>query len=159
MGKVLELKMAKADKDDIRHVTDFFRMIEEITEYGTYTQAINGEEDTQSVREDDVFADLIRDKWPYVAGAWSRVVLGCDILIANCCDPSLDYLDFKPELKNLAEENERLRELAKAYEEWEADLVLNGDWSGECVRMTQAQHDRMLELQRMRNAALALTGG
>lgn len=49
--------------------------------------------------------------------------------------------------------------LAHAYEAWEADLILNGDWSGSCVRMTQTQHDRMLELQAMRNAAVAKATG
>jgi hypothetical protein len=48
-----------------------------------------------------------------------------------------------------------LLSLARAYEEWEGDLILNGDWSGNYVTMTQAQHDRMLELQAMRNAAIA----
>lgn len=49
--------------------------------------------------------------------------------------------------------------LARAYEAWEADLVLNGDWSGSCVRMTQSQHDRMIEIQAMRNAAVAKATG
>ena len=31
---------------------------------------------------------------------WRRVVWGCEILIENCCDPSLDYLALKPELQN-----------------------------------------------------------
>lgn len=46
----------------------------------------------------------------------------------------------------------------KAYEAWEGDLILNGDWSGETVTMTQEQHDRMLEIQAMRNAALSNIG-
>jgi len=45
--------------------------------------------------------------------------------------------------------------VAKAYEDWEADLLQNGDWSGPTVRMTQEQHDRMIEIQTLRNAALA----
>lgn len=62
-------------------------------------------------------------------------------------------------LHTLVEHTKQLREVAKAYEAWEADLILNGDWSGECVRMTQAQHDRMMEIQAMRNAALQKPGG
>lgn len=38
----------------------------------------------------------------------------------------------------------------RAYEKWEADLIINGDWSRGCVLMNQAQHDRMLELQSLR---------
>jgi hypothetical protein len=49
--------------------------------------------------------------------------------------------------------------VAAAYEEWEADLVMNGDWSNSTVRMTPAQHDRMMEIQAMRNAAIAKATG
>jgi hypothetical protein len=62
--------------------------------------------------------------------------------------------ELRQENKRLQTENASLRAVLKAYEEFEADLILNGDWSGECVRMTQAQHDRMMELQAMRNEAL-----
>lgn len=72
-------------------------------------------------------------------------------------DPGNCRLD---EVRLMATEIQRLWELAKAYEAWEADLIVNGDWSGECVQMTQAQHDRMMELQAMRNEALLrVTGG
>ena len=49
--------------------------------------------------------------------------------------------------------------VALAYEEWEADLILDGDWSGDFVRMKAKQHDRMLELQAMRNAAVRKATG
>lgn len=48
--------------------------------------------------------------------------------------------------------------LAKGYEAFEADLILNGNWDN-TVKMTQAQHDWMLELQIQRNAALAAADG
>jgi hypothetical protein len=32
-----------------------------------------------------------------------RVVFGYEILVDNVCDPNLDYLEFKPELKELLE--------------------------------------------------------
>ena len=43
----------------------------------------------------------------------------------------------------------------KAYEAWEADLILTGDWKGEGVAMNQHQHDAMMEAQSLRNKALA----
>lgn len=49
--------------------------------------------------------------------------------------------------------------VCRAYEAWEADLILNADWSNELPRMTQAQYDRLLEIQAMRNAALRKAGG
>ena len=51
-----------------------------------------------------------------------------------------------------------LFDLAKAYNEWEADIILNGDWGTDGMdpypRLTESQYDRMLELQAMRNAAI-----
>ncbi len=49
--------------------------------------------------------------------------------------------------------------VAKAYEAWEADVILNGDWSNATVRLTQAQHDALIEIQTLRNAALRKAGG
>lgn len=40
-----------------------------------------------------------------------------------------------------------LLELAKSYEVWEADVILNGDWAGETVRLTQDQFDGLIALQ------------
>lgn len=51
--------------------------------------------------------------------------------------------------------NADLLAVARAYEAWEADLVLNADWSRSTPTMTQAQFDRMMEIQAMRNAAIA----
>lgn len=51
-----------------------------------------------------------------------------------------------------------LIEVCKAYEEWEGDIIINGDWGPGGMdpypRLTEAQCDRMLELQAMRNAAI-----
>jgi len=50
---------------------------------------------------------------------------------------------------------EQMRAVLEAYEAWEGDLILNGDWSRETVLMTPEQQDRMVEIQAMRNAALS----
>jgi hypothetical protein len=67
--------------------------------------------------------------------------------------------DLVPPILDLCEIAKRLQEVAKGYEAWEADIVLDGDWTMATPFLTSGQFDRMLELQRMRNAALALTGG
>jgi len=65
----------------------------------------------------------------------------------------------------LKAENERLRvalvEALEAYEAWEADIIINNEtWrTDDLPHMTQAQYDRMIEIQDMRNAALALANG
>jgi hypothetical protein len=46
--------------------------------------------------------------------------------------------------------------VAKAYEAWEADVILNATWDEqELPRLTQSQWDRMVAIQDLRNAALA----
>jgi hypothetical protein len=53
--------------------------------------------------------------------------------------------------------------LAKAYEQWEADLILCCEaWDGgtaEYPRLTEKLYDRMLEIQAARNAAIAKATG
>jgi hypothetical protein len=47
----------------------------------------------------------------------------------------------------------------KAYEAWEADMILNGDWANGTLRYRDKDHDTLIEVQALRNAALAkLTG-
>jgi hypothetical protein len=48
-----------------------------------------------------------------------------------------------------------LHATARAYEAWEADVILNADWSGETPRLNQHQWDWLINIQGMRNAALA----
>lgn len=43
----------------------------------------------------------------------------------------------------------------EAYEAWEADVLLNGDWSGDTPKLTQEQVDRMIEIQARRQRALS----
>lgn len=49
--------------------------------------------------------------------------------------------------------------VAKAYEAWEADVVFDGNWEDGLPKLTQPLFDRLLEIQAMRNAALAKVKG
>lgn len=84
------MKMAKASKADIKAMQEFFDTIEEhIEEYSSAKK----------------IGDYVRQCMRGVlASARNRVILGCDILIDNVCDPDKDYLDYKPELKSLLPE-------------------------------------------------------
>jgi hypothetical protein len=55
-------------------------------------------------------------------------------------------------------ERDEMIAVLRAYEQWEAALVLTGDWRNEMPRLTQGLYDRMLEIQAMRNAILARAG-
>ncbi|WP_395454737.1 hypothetical protein ACHMW5_13605 [Azospirillum melinis] len=87
---------------------------------------------------------------------------GDRIPVADLFRGGYDYSDFGFSLEanaRLIAAAPDLAAAARAYEAWEADLILNGDWSNELPRMTQAQYDRLLEIQAMRNAALRKAGG
>jgi hypothetical protein len=40
-------------------------------------------------------------------GTHDRVIMACMILVENCCDPNVDYLEWKPELKAFVEKLEK----------------------------------------------------
>jgi hypothetical protein len=59
-----------------------------------------------------------------------------------------------PVLKLIAE-RDQLRRVVEAYEQWEADLILeNKCWTGQNVCLTDGLYERMIEIQAMRNVAL-----
>lgn len=100
----IPVRMAKASKEDIQKVIEFFQFIEEYFEYGTHTPENDEvEEESIELSESD-FVERLSKLWggrfkPVgVDCMWSRVVFGCDNLIDNVCDPNLDYLEFKPEI-------------------------------------------------------------
>lgn len=108
------MRMAKASKRDIDMTIEFFQLIEEFMDNGT---VLKGEEEHDVT--DEEFVAIMREMWGRrfgpckVDAAWTRVVFGCSTLIDNCCDPSLDYLDWKPEYKAAIE----AMEAAKSTEE------------------------------------------
>ena len=48
-----------------------------------------------------------------------------------------------------------LVEALKAQEAWEAEIIMNADWSRGTVLLRQEDHDALIEVQSKRNAALA----
>ena len=98
------MKMAKASKDDIDRCRKLFQFIEEYMDHGTFTPE-NDETEEESVElTEDEFVRMLKGFWggrfkpAGVDCSWRRVVLGCDILIDNVCDPDSDTLEWKPEL-------------------------------------------------------------
>lgn len=97
----IQLKMAKASKDDIQKTIEFFRFIEEFMEYGTHTPENEDVEEDSIDLTDEKFVEMLRKMWggrfkPVgVDCMWSRVVFGCDMLINNCCDPESDCIELR----------------------------------------------------------------
>lgn len=59
----------------------------------------------------------------------------------------------------MAAVRDRLLGVAKAYEDWEGDVILNADWGGpvgeyEVPRLSRAQWDHLVEIQALRNVAV-----
>ena len=52
-----------------------------------------------------------------------------------------------------------LRSVVEHYQLWEADLILNADWSSDTPRLTQRQMDWLHDIQVMRNRAIAKASG
>lgn len=91
------MKQAKASKRDIRCLIDFFLMLEQGIEQGTYT--VEGEAEPRQISYMDLY-DLSYAAWESGVGvSWRRVVMGADILIDQCCDPNLDHLEWRPDVR------------------------------------------------------------
>jgi len=85
MEEVHTLRMAKAPQSDIDAVRQFLQTLEEKMIY----------EETS----DEVLVHWLAQAYPEIDGLWDRILFGYETLVANVCDPSLTYLDYKPEIK------------------------------------------------------------
>jgi hypothetical protein len=104
----------------------------------------------------------------HTPGPWGRnikpgsrypvIFSGRNTHVAVACTNGLSDEEIEANIDLIAASPDLL-ELAQAYEAWEADLIMNGDWSGEFVRMNKEQHDRLLELQTVRNSIIAKATG
>lgn len=83
--------MAKASKADINALRKFMLSLEQMCEDPDESLAM-----LRWMRQG--FGNV------NVSTGWRRVVEGADILIDEVCDPEKDYLDYKPELKQLIPE-------------------------------------------------------
>jgi hypothetical protein len=109
MGERIQMKMAKATPDDFDTITQFFNWLEAWAEDGTETIVRDGEEVDVEIT-DEAFVERMRahmSRWtrqPNVLACWSRVVFGAQMLIANCCDPNLDHLEWRPDVLEFLEQ-------------------------------------------------------
>jgi len=112
-SKVVQLRMAKASKPDIQEITKFFLLWEFLEENDWTIDLLDDKDEDKRFLRDFINGKTF-DKEAFfqtwfkrVDFRWRRVVVGCDILIDNCCNPVVDYLELKPEL---AGEDEKFEE-------------------------------------------------
>ncbi len=77
--------MAKASQSDVDAVRDFFQALESKLDYWETT--------------DESLGQWLETAYPTISSAWERILLGYEVLVTNACDPTLTYLDYKPEIK------------------------------------------------------------
>lgn len=83
----MEMRQAKATEQDVEALRNFFLSLEQRAE------------EANDVIGKVALANYVIKKINGNINGWRRVVEGYEVLFENCCDPTLDYLDFKPELK------------------------------------------------------------
>ena len=147
------MKVAKADSEDFEIVWSFVRPVEALLDGRSFFSSEDDWRDWKDDNEDKKLLTAIEEElkesdgtdWDGKAdsrlimyefmkrrfreanscGGFGRILTNAEVLIANCCDPNLDYLEFKPEILN-AENNTRTK-----VEEW---IAQNSDVNNEEVR-------------------------
>lgn len=83
--KTVKMKLAKATPEDFKRFWSMYRAQERLR------YAFRPLEILRCQR-------IILGRMEELSGGFWRVVGGCETLMANCCDPELDYYEFKPEI-------------------------------------------------------------
>lgn len=126
------MKVAKADKEEFEKVYNFISVMEALFEGRSF---FSHEEDwrdwsdddedkkmlleiEEEIRESDgeyidgvdnrlILYTFIRRKWREVnyCGSFGRIVTDAEVLIDSVCDPDLDYLEYKPIIKEAIEKH------------------------------------------------------
>jgi hypothetical protein len=78
----------------------------DIEALGNFLEWLEGEAESPGV----VVLETLHDRFAEIP-SWRRVVHGCATLVENCCDPALDYIDWKPEIKRALEPSETRQNL------------------------------------------------
>lgn len=131
------LKMAKANPEEFERTMKFVNIMEALFESNPYSlmesetswrEWDDDDEDKQllleiekEVLEEDgdcwdgrpdnrlVLFEFIKRKWKEsnYSGSFGRIIMDAEVLIDNACDPDLDYLEWKPEIKEALEKYEK----------------------------------------------------
>ena len=111
-----KVTVAKADKDEFKLVWGFVHAMEALFDgrggfvEGWWTWP-DDDKDYKMMRkiqkeldcdeeDEQVVLEFVRRKFleANYCGSFGRILFNCETLIENCCDPKLDYLEFKPSI-------------------------------------------------------------
>jgi polyhydroxyalkanoate synthesis regulator phasin len=112
------LRMSKAPQEHIVRLRTWMQFNEELCEidpeYKKDWDCLK-----QTYENEDDYLKIIKHcedgdgefKWEFymdyfranISHIYMRIIIGFEILLDNCCDPDLDYLDFTPEIKKALE--------------------------------------------------------
>lgn len=107
------MRMAKAPQEHIDTLRKWMQFNDELSTINPLNK-FEWEWFLKDWEEDERFIPIIKHctddegfNWEYywdyyqreIAHIHGRILMGYDVLVDNVCDPDLDYLDYKPELK------------------------------------------------------------
>jgi len=127
------MKVAKADAEEFDRVYNFINVMEALFDdrgWCSHEESWRDWDDDdpdkkllleieEEVKESDgesiwdgvdnrlILYEFIKRKWQSAnySGSFGRIVCDADVLIENVCDPDLDYLEYKPDMKEVLEKN------------------------------------------------------
>lgn len=89
------MKQAMPSKKDREVVMRFLHNLDWVAESRIHPE-------TEAEMSDEEVIDWLDDQWPAFGVSWQRVLYAGLCALDNACDPSLSYLEFKPELREPA---------------------------------------------------------
>jgi hypothetical protein len=114
------MRMAKAPQEHVDKLRHWMQFNDELCKIDP-TNEFEWDEFKKDWEDEEDFTKIIKHceddqgfTWEYymdyyqshISWIHMRIIMGFEVLIDNACDPDLDYLDFKPEIKKLLEQND-----------------------------------------------------
>jgi hypothetical protein len=87
---------ARARPEQVQRVREWFQELDEI---------VNSDKEHHEV------GHWLLSTYPRVDGEWERILFGYETMVENACDPTLSYLDFKPEIKAAMDQKNQVGKL------------------------------------------------
>jgi hypothetical protein len=114
------MRMAKAPQEHVDRLRTWMQFNDELCKIDP-TNKLEWDEFKKDWEDEEDFNKIIKNceddegfNWEYYMDYYQsyisyihmRVIIGYEVLVDNACDPDLDYLDYKPEIKKLMENQE-----------------------------------------------------